>query len=201
MSSIFLLIVNMLQRIMVVRHAKEQDLPQIIDIAIRSRQLIYADLMPTSVWEEKPYDEWYSNYLATIESRSKIEKPFFCVFETDNKITGFGIAGYIDVGFRDHLPLHWVHEIFLDPAETGKGQGKQLMHAMAKFFKEDNAKECGLCVGKDNKKAHKFYENLGGTILKDFDENDVHGFTVPAHIFYWDDINSLIEKSSNNKIK
>jgi GNAT superfamily N-acetyltransferase len=181
---------------MTVRLATTNDLLQIIDIAIRSRQLIYADTMPDSIWSDKPYDEWYNNYLATLERRSKIEKPYFCVFENDHQIiSGFAIAGYIDKDYREHLPLHWVHEIFLNPNQTGKGQGKSLMHAMAQFFKQDNAKECGLCVGKTNKNAHQFYDRLGGKILKNFDENDVHGHIVPAHIYFWDDIDTLIDKS------
>ena len=182
---------------MTIRRAIPDDLPNIIDIAVRSRQKIYAEVMPVSIWSDKPYEQWHDNYLATIEKRSKIEKPYFCVYENvDQKITGFGIAGYIDKDYRKTLPLHWIHEIFLDPKETGKGQGSMLMNAMAIYFKNDNAKECGLCVGKTNIKAHNFYNKLGGKVLKDFDENDVHGHIVPAHIYYWDDIDELILKSS-----
>ncbi|MEM8833987.1 MAG: GNAT family N-acetyltransferase, partial [Pseudomonadota bacterium] len=157
------------------------------------------DVMPVSVWSEKPYEEWEAGYKDIMHGRSKIENHYFCLIEDqDQKILGFGVAGYVYPESRHNLPLHWIHEIFLDPDQTGNGYGKHIMNAMAQYMLDDDAKICGLCVGKTNKRAQKFYEDTGAKILRDFDDNIVHGYKVPAHIYQWDDVELLYKNTKSD---
>ena len=176
-----------------IREANTDDLKQIIDITVRSRQSIYANVMPASIWSDKPYEDWYKSFSAIIDGTTHIEKAKLFVVDDNNNIHGFGVAGYLDENYRDKLSLHWIWEIFLDPNQKGHGYGKMLMHEMIAFFMKDGAKEFGLSVGKTNTHARGFYNKIGGEVIKTFDENNVHGHIVPAYIYQWDNLSEALE--------
>jgi L-amino acid N-acyltransferase YncA len=173
--------------------AEKRHLTEIVNIACCARQIIYADFIEPKVWEKKRNSYFLQYYQEVMKGRSKIEKVYFPVLENvEGNVLGFGIAGYINEEDRHHLPLHWVYEIFLDPTKIGAGNGKLLMRAMALHLENLGSGEFGLVVGKNNEKALRFYERLGGRFLRASENNRVHGYIVPANVMFWDSKRTLL---------
>jgi len=180
---------------MKIRKARIEDLDAIVDIACRSRQSIYADFIEASVWEEKRAEYFPSVYTNYIQGTSNIEHAFFRLLEDEKGlIAGFAAAGYVGKDWRDKVPLHWIHEIFLDPGKTGGGCGQLLMKEMGKHFQGLGDGPIGLSVGQGNQNAIRFYQKLGGRIQTKLDDNKVHGVTVPSNIIVWDNNDDLLSK-------
>lgn len=183
---------------MFVRAAQTNDIPAIIEIACKARQKIYADFMDADIWKQKRDQDFEGTYTSILLGTSSIEKTFFPVLVDDqNQVVGYGIAGYISEAYRDTCPLHWIHEIFLDPEKTGAGYGKQLMKSMGEYFQSlAENHEFGLSVGQTNEDALRFYKNLGGTVLRAVDDNKVHGYDIPANIIVWKSEKDLLQHCS-----
>lgn len=176
-----------------IREAHLQDINSIIDIGYRSRQKIYADFVDAALLDKKCTEEFPKMYKDIIKGKSQIENHFFPVLEdNEGNIIGYGIAGYVAKDWRDKVPLHWIHEIFLEPLNTGKGHGTIIMKSMTEHLCLFGEGPMALSVSQSNNYALRFYQKLGGYIYNKNDDNKVYGMPVPAYVIAWKDKQELL---------
>lgn len=94
--------------------------------------------------------------------------PFFHVELAENQhgIVGYALYSYMFSGHQG-TPVLYLDDLYVKPAERGRGIGTGLLKQMARY-----AKEVGCCrmewhAFDWNESAISFYENLGGNLRRD----------------------------------
>lgn len=110
-------------------------------------------------------------YVLSAENEVDFEAGYTPYIEKAAKLSRIELIGYrlnkfvskkIFIGYPAHL------HIDILPAFQGKGSGKMLIAALEAHLKEKHVKGVHLGVGGDNKRAHKFYEREGFTLLRNY---------------------------------
>ena len=96
----------------------------------------------------------YSTVLELIEKKKRIG---FCVFYHNDRIFGKAFLSMIAV----------------KPLYVGKGYARQLLSEVEKICAEDQMKEIGLEVRKDNHRAIRFYYKNGYKVDKSISDNSM----------------------------
>jgi len=142
---------------MTLRKATEQDIPLIQELARRSWENAYADILSA---EQMKYmlDTMYSND----EILGHLQQPnyhyFMILDEADGLYDGF--IGYENSYEEGTTKLH---RIYLVPESKGKGLGKKTVTFLTQKASESGDKRIILNVNKYNS-AKKFYESQGYVI-------------------------------------
>ena len=147
-----------------IRDAREEDLPDVVDIKIKGWQSAYKGIV----------DDTYLNNLSN-EYDMRIEKmknnymeDGFIVAESDGKIVGF--CRYV---FDNNLSPEVedadceICAIYVKPDLKYSGIGTKMFKYVADEFKNKNKSKMILWCLKDNEASKKFYTKMGGKIIKD----------------------------------
>ena len=134
--------------------AKEKDIPLIQDLAKKSWENAYAEILSQ---EQMKYmlDTMYSE----VEISEHLKNPnyhYFLIFdEVLNVFDGF-------LGYENHYEKQTtkLHRIYLVPESKGKGLGKKTLEFLDEKVKESGDNRIILNVNKHNS-AQKFYESQG----------------------------------------
>lgn len=117
------------------------------------------------------YNEYILHSVATFdtepleeeEMRSRLGNisehfPYF-VYETDNKVVGYCYAH----GWKERTAYRYTLEttVYISPAHTGKGIGKQLMQQLIKACREGGYHALIACITEGNEASNRLHEKLG----------------------------------------
>ncbi len=147
---------------LIIRNIEEKDIPQVVDIQIDGWQTAYREIID---------DE----YLDSMNRESKIEKRKkdymnngFIVAEYENNIVGF--CRYVDSNeFSsdiDNIDCEML-ALYVKPDLKRNGIGKKLFEYVINEFKKENKRNMILWCLKENESSKKFYEKMGGKIIKE----------------------------------
>lgn len=151
--------------------ATENDIPLIRDLARRSWESAYAEIlsaeqieyMLTTMYSEK-------------EIKDHLQNPdyhYYLIFnETDHSFEGF--LGYENGYGQETTKLH---RIYLVPESKGKGTGKKALDFLKKKVSESSDSRIILNVNKQNG-ARNFYESQGFMIYKEVVVDIGKGFVM-----------------------
>lgn len=134
--------------------ATEKDIPLIQELAKRSWENAYADILSKEQMEYM-LDTMYSES----EISGHLENPnyhYFLVFDEDlNSFDGF-------LGYENHYEENMtkLHRIYLVPESKGKGLGKKTLEFLNEKTLESGDRRIILNVNKHNS-AQKFYKSQG----------------------------------------
>lgn len=133
--------------------ATEQDIEKIQDLARRSWESTYSEIISASQLDYM-LNEMYSEQ----ELQSHFQHPnyhYFLVIDDDLNDAGF-------IGFENHYEENTtkLHRIYLVPESKGKGLGKKTLEFLTEKVKENGDNRIILNVNKYNS-AQKFYESQG----------------------------------------
>ncbi|WP_312090164.1 GNAT family N-acetyltransferase [Chryseobacterium sp.] len=133
--------------------ATEQDIEKIQDLARRSWESTYSEIISASQLDYM-LNEMYSEQ----ELQSHFQHPnyhYFLVIDSDLNDAGF-------IGFENHYEENTtkLHRIYLVPESKGKGLGKKTLEFLTEKVKENGDNRIILNVNKYNS-ALKFYESQG----------------------------------------
>jgi len=133
--------------------ATEEDIPLIQDLARRSWENAYADILSK---EQMHYmlSEMYSE----TEIKNHLQNPdyhYYLILDDENSSEGF--IGY-EHNYEEKTTK--LHRIYLVPESKGKGLGKEALQFLNTKVFENNNNRIILNVNKHNA-ARKFYESQG----------------------------------------
>jgi len=155
------------------RKAKEEDLPIITDLAERIWPDTYGAYLSS---EQLRYmlDLMYNQG----ELLSQLQKGhIFLLAEEEDKEVGFASFSVIDPENKGYK----LHKIYVLPSMHGKGVGKILMNEVVSLVRREGGKTLQLNVNRNNK-AKDFYEKAGFKIKETVDLDIGNGFLMNDYV-------------------
>lgn len=137
--------------------ATEKDIPLIQDLARRSWENAYADIL-----SDEQMEYMLSEMYSEAEIGSHLRNPDYHYYMIQDESTGF-YEGFI--GYQHHYEEETtkLHRIYLVPESKGKGFGKGALQFLNGKVSENGDKRIILNVNKNNA-ARNFYESQGYTV-------------------------------------
>ena len=81
------------------------------------------------------------------------------VIEVDDQIVGFAHCSFTSSTWAETMELY-LEDLFVDPAQRGKGLGRELIESVAAFAKETGSRKLYWKTHKDNQVAQRLYDSL-----------------------------------------
>ena len=154
---------------------KESDIQTIQDLARKSWESVYTDLI------SREQLEYMLSYMYSEEElKAQLANPnyhYYMIFDEEtNEYDGF--IGYENQYEENTTKLH---RIYLTPESKGKGLGKKSLHFLHEKVKEFGDKRIILEVNKNNP-AKDFYHSQGYKIYEDVVIEIEHGFVMDVFL-------------------
>lgn len=171
---------------MIIRPAREEDLPAIARVHVDTWRITYAGLIPDDFLASLSYESREQMWRGTItdsEGRSSL----FVAQDLAGHITGFASCGAERDG--DSVYTGELYAIYVDQMAQGKGIGRSLVQSVARDLVQRGHTSLLIWVLANNP-YRLFYEALGGVAVKHKDIT--FGKATLAEVAYgWPDIQSL----------
>lgn len=160
---------------MKLRIATEKDIPLIQELARRSWENAYADILSG---EQMDYmlQTMYSHQ-EILEHLENINYHYYMILDEINE-TYDGFIGYENKYEEGTTKLH---RIYLVPESKGKGLGKKTLEFLVQKVSESGDQRIVLNVNKDNS-AKKFYESQGYSIYGEGVFDIGNGFVMDDYL-------------------
>jgi GNAT superfamily N-acetyltransferase len=170
------------------RIATLADVPGIARVHVDSWRTTYAGLMPDSILANISLEKRTLNMERII--RSQPENAITYVVEESGAIVGFAQCGpnrdlEIDGAYHGEL-----YGIYLLAEWQGKGLGKQLVQAVARFLLSHQVESMIVWALASNRPACSFYEALGGVFVRER-EIDIQGHAMIEASYGWQNLRRL----------
>jgi ribosomal protein S18 acetylase RimI-like enzyme len=179
------------------RPATPDDAHEIAHVEFASWRSAYAALLPRSAFRSVDLGERASrwrNYLTVAATRPK-EAVFVAARMTGGDVVGFGSCG---PQRSDRLaPLGFAGEIwalYLAPGTHRLGLGRALMGVMAQRLTAQGFAGLSVWVFRDNHRARRFYEALGGEETGVDGAYEFLGVDLPDLAYGWRDATPLAQR-------
>jgi GNAT superfamily N-acetyltransferase len=171
-----------------IREAICSDAPSIARVHVASWQTTYRAILPPVFLDNLSVttrEKYWTDLLCAEQCRD-------CVYvaEHESQIVGFASGGTERTEKYDSQGE--LYAIYLLADQQGKGIGRQLVGAVARWLAQADMHSMLVWVLKDNT-ARKFYEKLGGEAVA-AQLITIGGVTVEETGYRWSDITSLIGK-------
>ena len=166
----------MLNQMIIITEAAEQELPIIQAIAYRTWPATFGEILsPAQI--DYMLNMMYSLDSLTAQIRDK--KHVFLLAQESESQAYLGFISY-EFDYKDQAKTK-IHKIYLLPASQGKGVGRLLIDKVATLATERANASLSLNVNKYNK-AIQFYERMGFSTI-DSETIDIgEGFLMEDHI-------------------
>ncbi|ACU02317.1 GNAT family N-acetyltransferase [Pedobacter heparinus] len=157
----------------ILRKAKEQDIPSIQNIANKTWPEAYGDMISK---------EQISYMLDKMYNKGELLSQFqqghiFLIAEEDDKDLGF--AGFSVIDSKNQV--YKLHKLYILPQMHGMGVGKLLINEVVNVIKKAGGKYLQLNVNRNNK-AVRFYETAGFKIKETVDLDIGNGFLMNDYV-------------------
>lgn len=146
-----------------IKKAKKSNAKDIVDINTDCWLTNYKDILSKDILDKRVEES--SERAKKWEEIIERDKSFY-VLELDNDIIGFSSFG--KTHYEDYKDYGEVYSIYFSPKYQGKGYGTKLFKYSIKKLKQDYKNV--LVVTFKKSRAVDFYLKMGGTIIKEFDD-------------------------------
>lgn len=142
-----------------IRKVKYEDIEQIVDICIHDWQVEYKGIVDDKILEnlnkKEKMEKWKIRYKMgyTIVAEQKGKILGYCRY--DDKIDDKNIEADSEI-----------IELYVDNKNLSKGIGKKLVEYAIKDLKAKNRNKMIIYCLKENLKARRFYEKMGGKLIE-----------------------------------
>lgn len=156
-------------------------------LQVDSYRTAYAGLLPAESLSHFSYEEQEQDWRDLIGSPGD---QFLLVAEADSgEIVGYALGGRNKSGDPEYavelIALHVRKE------RQRQGVGRALIEAVACRFRSDGHRSMLVCVLKENEKARRVYEGLGGRLLGEQESEVGEGVYATEVVYGWPDISVL----------
>ncbi len=171
-----------------VRRAKLKDAADIARVRITAWRQSYGGIVPDELLKKLNIEADKLRVEAALADAAS--KTLRFVVETDGKITGMGACGRAREAADDKRGE--IYAIYLLDEAKGQGIGRNLMCEMAEQLAANGYTSLQLNVLERNAPARRFYEKLGGKLVKT-GVFKYDGFELPDVTYVWEDIGRLLK--------
>lgn len=141
-----------------VRKNRLEDQGQMARIKIDGWRTAYDKIVSSKYLNELDYEKQTERYIASFEEY----KDLVLVAVKDDEVLGYSCYKFENEKYDSELI-----SLYIKPGNTGKGIGTRLLKETTKVLYERGRKNMIVWCFKDNEKARKFYENVGGVVVEE----------------------------------
>ena len=171
-----------------IRHATPADAPGVARVQVDSWRTTYPGIVSEEFLSSLSYTESQSSW----DDGIRLRRPgrSIRVAETDSKgVVGFCACGPESEGNSDYKGE--IYAIYLLDDFQRLGIGRRLFLASCKSLLDSGIRSMLLWVFEDNQGARRFYESLGGEVIRRKEIN-IGGADLVEVAYGWKDITSLV---------
>ena len=141
-----------------VRKNRIEDQEQMAHIKIDGWRTAYDKIVSSKYLHELDYEKQTERYIASFEEY----KDLVLVAVKNEEVLGYSCFKYENEKYDSELI-----SLYIKPGNTNKGIGTRLFKETTKLLYETGKKNMIVWCFKDNTKARKFYEDLGGVVVEE----------------------------------
>lgn len=169
-----------------IRRATIEDDRNIACVHVEGWRQTYPGIVPDRVLNRLDIEDRRRFWRTAIVDR-RADRDFF-VAELDRRVVGFGVCGEEQVGLEAFDGEF--HALYVLRAGQGRGLGTRLMREMAAALVERERTAATVWALRDNWRARRFYEKLGGRLIADR-PLDFDGTRIMEVAYGWTDVTPL----------
>lgn len=171
------------------RLAAAEDAPAIGALHVTSWHETYAGLLPQEMLDGLSVESRAAMWTTVLNATASLNGIRVYVAERAGEIVGFGACGgQRDDGMRER---GFIGAIYILRSQQGAGVGRSLMGLMARDLVARPMPSASLWVLRENERARRFYEGLGGTIIAEKEVTE--GDTILHEVAYgWLGLSHLV---------
>jgi ribosomal protein S18 acetylase RimI-like enzyme len=180
-----------------IRVAREADAPAIAAVHVDAWRETYAGVVPDHVLSGLSVNRRTEVWTRIISNPEAFNSSTVFVAEREGVVAGFGCCG---LQRTENLNAQGydgeISSIYLLRSFQRCGLGLALMSAMGQELRRRQLQAASLWVLRDNQKACRFYERLGGDIVGD--KKDIHeeGVVFVEVAYGWRDLGALVQTAA-----
>jgi ribosomal protein S18 acetylase RimI-like enzyme len=174
-----------------IRPARPADAAAVANVHVRGWRETYPGIVPDRFLaglDESSRERYWRLVLENPSNRSDIYIAELSIDGAD-RVVGFGVCGPEQVGLADYTGEF--HALYVLRAGQGRGLGTGLMTAMAGALAVRGMTAATVWVLRDNRRARRFYETLGGRPVADR-PLDFGGTEVMEVAYGWPDVTQIL---------
>ena len=163
-----------------IRYYEQKDIEQVAKIITEDWKIAYKGIIDDEYLKNLDYRDKEKSI------REKYQKQKSIVLDEEGIVKGYSRFGENRDEEKD---LGELYALYVEADERGKKIGEKLLRKTASILKERGYKEMVIWCLKENKKARKFYEKMGGKLYKT--RNIEIGNKEYAEVCYKYDLNKI----------
>ena len=173
------------------RRATLADAAAIGAVHVESWRETYSGLLPDSMLAELSVERWGAMWEDLLGDPGTAEKMAILVGEDEGRVVGIGGCGpqrdeaLAKSGFTGEFGM-----IYVLRSHQGRGLGRSIMASLAGSLAKLGHEKASLWVFRENERARRFYERLGGKIVGE-KAGERDGTVLVDLAFGWTDLSRL----------
>jgi ribosomal protein S18 acetylase RimI-like enzyme len=175
---------------MIIRPMRLEDVPGVAHVHARTWQTTYRGIIPDAYLDAIQEEEWQQRWLPGFQQPQPDRFGYVAENEESGEIAGFvrgGPTRYPELPYRGEL-----YAIYILQEYQGHGLGRRLVQALAGDLQRAGLTDMLLWVFEKNTSSRRFYEALGGQLVKT-NTFEIGGVSIDECAYAWDDISSLVQ--------
>ena len=174
-----------------IRRAEPTDAPALAELHQVTWQETYPGILPAPILENLQLPRLYRRWRADlIGQEADLDQGIFIAEDEEGQPVGFATCGAARGISLDHLGQGEIAMVYVKASDQGRGLGRGLMLACARWMLMRGMFSAGLWVVRGNGGARRFYEAIGGR--KAAERRDpMQGWMIPVVGYAWSDLTEL----------
>ena len=160
-------------------------------VHVESWRETYSGLLPDAMLAELSVERWAAMWGELLGDPGTAENMAIFVAENEGRIVGIGGCGpqrdeaLAKSGFTGEFGM-----IYVLRSHQGRGLGRSIMASLARSLAKLGHAKASLWVFRENERARRFYERLGGTIVGE-KAGERNGALLVDLAYGWSDLSGL----------
>jgi ribosomal protein S18 acetylase RimI-like enzyme len=186
---------------LIIRPARVEDAPAMGRMGTETYLSAHRDQMPEEVWIKRR-DEWNEevsaqNWARTLRDITDGVSPDECVFVAIDEASGEVVGIAMGQSAADPAPANTaeINVLYVRTSHQGRGLGRRLVQAVAAQLRQLGLPALEIAVLTANTPARRFYEALGGQIVREAEFED-YGYLLPEVVYRWADTQALLTSAA-----
>jgi GNAT superfamily N-acetyltransferase len=176
---------------LMIRRAETSDAPALAELNKVTWQETYPGLLPQPVLDGLQLPRLYRRWRADlIGQEADLDQGIFIAEDEEGNALGFATCGASRPGSQEALGQGEITMVYVRANDQGRGLGRGLMLACARWMLIRGLFSAGLWVVRGNGGARRFYERMGA--VRSGERRDpMQGWMIPVVGYRWDDLSAL----------
>jgi GNAT superfamily N-acetyltransferase len=188
----------------IIRSAQVDDAPAMGRMGTETYLSAHRDQMPEEVWIKRR-DEWSEevsarNWARTLQEIADDASPRECIYVAVDESSGEVVGIAMGQPAADPAPANTgeINVLYVRESHQGRGLGRRLVQTVAGYLRQFDLHALEIAVLAANAPARRFYEALGGRVVREAEFED-YGYLLPEVVYRWADTQALLTAAAETE--